>query len=172
MLYIREKTELNGCYELREATLEDYRRLIPQESILSLSSEILETKLKSECTFTSPDITKDFCQAKLANEEREHFMCLFLNNHHQLIEAKVLFSGSINAASVYPRVVVQEALKLNAAFLCFSHNHPGGVTSPSQADRQITRRLTDALALIDVRVLDHIIVAKGGTYSFAEHGLM
>jgi DNA repair protein RadC len=108
---------------------------------------------------------------KLAPYEHEVFVCLFLDNQHRVIACDELFRGTIDGASVYPREVVKAALQYNAAALIMAHNHPSGISDPSQADRVITEKLKEALALIDVRVLDHFIVGEN-VYSFAEHGLL
>jgi DNA repair protein RadC len=100
------------------------------------------------------------------------FSCLYLDNRHRVIQFEELFRGTINGASVYPREVVKKALGHNAAAVIFAHNHPSGVAEPSAADRRITQQLSDALALVDVRVLDHVVVGDGTTISFAEQGLM
>ena len=122
--------------------------------------------------FTSPDTVKQYLVLNSGTLEHEIFSCLFLDNQHKLIEYKELFRGTIDGASVYSREVAKEALKLNAAAVIFSHNHPSGITEPSQADRNITNKLKEALALLDVRVLDHIIVGGIDTYAFSEHGLI
>ena len=109
-----------------------------------------------------------FVQLALAQEKNEHFTALLLNTQHQLIRLETLFIGTVDGASVYPRVVVQKALEYNAGAVTFAHNHPSGECEPSTADRQITRRLIDALALIDVRVLDHFVVSRTKHVSFAE----
>jgi len=108
---------------------------------------------------------------KLAIHEHEVFAVLFLDSQNRILEFKELFRGTINAASVYPREVVKEVLELNAASVILAHNHPSGVTTPSQADKLITTKLQQALNLIDVSVLDHIIIGES-TYSFAEHDLI
>ena len=100
------------------------------------------------------------------------FACLFLDNRHRIISNEILFTGTIDGASVYPREVVKRCLQLNAAAIIFSHNHPSGIAEPSQADRQITLKLTQALALVDVRVLDHLVVGDKTVTSMAERGLM
>jgi DNA repair protein RadC len=120
---------------------------------------------------TSPDKAKDCIKLKLAPYEHEVFVCLFLDNQHRVIACDELFRGTIDGASVYPREVVKTALQYNAAALIMAHNHPSGISDPSQADRVITGKLKEALALIDVRVLDHFIVGEN-VYSFAEHGLL
>jgi DNA repair protein RadC len=141
------------------------------EQVLEKAAEILEDKYITGKAFTSSQATLDFLQFKLGKYDREVFAILVLNSQHQLIEYKELFFGTINAASVYPREVVKEVLHQNGTSVIFSHNHPSGELEPSQADIAITKRLKDALALIDVQVLDHIVVGNGAT-SFAERGLL
>jgi DNA repair protein RadC len=104
--------------------------------------------------------------------DHELFGCLFLDNRHRVLEFSELFRGTIDGTSVYPREVVKEALKLNAAAVILAHNHPSGVAEPSQADERITRRLKAALELVDIRLLDHLIVGDGGTTSLAARGLL
>ncbi|OAI00871.1 hypothetical protein A1353_18855 [Methylomonas methanica] len=127
---------------------------------------------KQDLFATAPDRVKQFCQVQAAHLEHEVFGVLLLDNQHQLIESVILFRGSLAEASVYPREVVKEVLSVNAGACIFFHNHPSNLTKPSDADRRITTRLIDALALIEVRVLDHLIVTCHGAYSFAEHGLI
>ncbi|EKM95994.1 hypothetical protein C211_09813 [Stutzerimonas degradans] len=105
---------------------------------------------------------RDYLKARLRHEPHELFGCLFLDSRHRVLAFEVLFHGTIDGASVYPRQVVKRALAQNAAAVILTHNHPSGVAEPSQADRQLTQRLKEALALIDVRVLDHFIVGEGG----------
>lgn len=121
---------------------------------------------------TAPEQVKNFCRLHLGHLEHEAFGVLFLNNHHQLIEFKKLFRGTINAASVYPREVAKDALLCNAAALILTHNHPSGGCSPSDADRYITKKLIEAMSLFDIKILDHIIVSHRSTASFAELGEM
>ena len=106
------------------------------------------------------------------DRKHEVFGALFLDNRHRVIRVAEMFQGTIDGASVHPRVVAQRALELNAAAIVFFHNHPSGVAEPSNADEAITRRLREALALLDVRVLDHFVVAAGESVSFAESGLL
>lgn len=120
----------------------------------------------------APAATRAFLVARLRDMPREIFSVLLLDNRHRLIEYKELFHGTIDGCSVHPRDVVREALRANAAAVIFAHNHPSGVADASQADELITRRLKDALALVDVRVLDHFIVGAGTVLSFAERGLL
>ncbi|MEZ5491992.1 MAG: DNA repair protein RadC [Gammaproteobacteria bacterium] len=143
-----------------------------QRDIISEAIGILETMLVTGEALTSSAAVKQFCQLQIAEEKDEHFCCLFLDNQHNLIRFEKLFRGTVNSASVHPRAVVRLALELNAAAVIFTHNHPSGMTTPSQADKQITQRLKEALELVDVRVLDHIVVGFGECTSFAEAGLL
>jgi DNA repair protein RadC len=120
---------------------------------------------------TSPALTRDFLRLRLGNCEHEVFGLLHLDSRHRLIAVEDLFRGTISSASVHPREVVKSTLRHNAAAVVLYHNHPSGLSEPSAADELITRRLKEALALIDVRVLDHLIIAES-IYSFAEHSLL
>lgn len=144
------------------------------DEVLDQAREILQYRLTrpETTTFSSPDAVKSFLQLKLASAEREIFACLFLDNRHRLISYEELFFGTIDGASVHPREVVKSALGCNAAAVILAHNHPSGVAEPSRADEAITTRLKDALGLIDVRVLDHLIVGSDAPVSFAERGLI
>lgn len=169
-LYTKQVTELPGAFEIREATLEDYKQLIPDNIKLELAKDYLyESKIKTE-PLTSPELTKLYLSTKVVQEEQEVFGVMFLNNENQVIHEEIMFKGTIDAVSVYPREVVKAALKHNAVSSIFYHNHPSGVAEPSQADRRITRRLVDALGLVDIRVLDHFVVGMGEVVSFAERG--
>ncbi|MCB1871161.1 MAG: DNA repair protein RadC, partial [Gammaproteobacteria bacterium] len=123
-------------------------------------------------TLTSPEETRNYLRLRLAEYKNEVFGCVYLDNRHRIIDVAELFHGTIDGASVHPRVVVQQSLQLNAAAILFFHNHPSGVAEPSHADESITRRLKEALALVDVRVLDHFVVTAGESVSFAERGLL
>ena len=133
---------------------------------------ILSQRLKTGRVFNRPDDIKAFLQIELAQSEHECFAVLFLDAQHQLIEFKNMFRGTLTQTSVYPREIVKEALRLNAGAVVFSHNHPSGSVTPSKADETLTRTLKSALALVDVRVLDHIIVSMTGSMSMAEKGLL
>jgi DNA repair protein RadC len=139
--------------------------------ILESAANIIAEKYVRQDVFANVQATKDYLTYKLAAHEREVFAVLLLDSQHRLIEFQELFFGSIDTASVYPREVVKAVLKANAAAVIFAHNHPSGIADPSQADISITKRLTDALGLIDVRVLDHIVVGET-CVSFAERGLL
>ena len=122
-------------------------------------------------TITNPDDTKKFLRLKLAHLEHEVFAVIFLDNRHQTIKYEEMFRGTIDGASVYPREVIKRALKLNAAAIIIAHNHPSGITEPSNADESITVRIKDACALVDIRLLDHIIVSATESTSLAEKGV-
>ena len=140
------------------------------DQILEAARQAIELKMQRGAEFTSPARAKEFLRNKLAGFEHEVFAVLFLDTRHRLIEYREMFHGTIDSASVYPREVVKEALRLNAAAVILSHNHPSGNPEPSAADRALTQRLKEALTLVEVRTLDHIIVAGDQTTAFAELG--
>lgn len=149
----------------------DYRQAEPQE-VLHAALRILGQRVRRGATLSSPQCVKDFLKLRLSTLEHEVFAILMLDTRHRMIEYKELFRGTIDGASVYTREVVKECLACNAAAVIFTHNHPSGLPDESQADVQLTRTLKQALALIDVRALDHIIVGGDETLSFAERGLL
>ncbi len=143
------------------------------DAVIQRALEILASRLTLPGLLVeSPSVVTDYLKLKLAEEPNEQFCCLWLNNRHRMVGFDMIFQGTIDGASVHPRVVVQSALKHNAAAVILVHNHPSGDPDPSEADMRITARLKDALALIDVRVLDHVIVGGMETVSFAETGKM
>ena len=144
---------------------------VKPEEIVSTAATILLDELTGRDTLTAPTDVAQFLQMALAQEKNEVFAASFLNNKHKVLSFEPLFNGTIDGAAVYPRVVVQQALACNAAAVIFAHNHPSGCCEPSRADQQITKRLTDALALIDVRVLDHFVVSRSEWVSLAERGM-
>lgn len=121
---------------------------------------------------SSPESTQLFLQHHLSGRDREVFCCIFLDAQHQVLRCEDLFFGTLDGAAVYPREVAVRALQYSAAAVIFAHNHPSGLALPSAADKRITVRLREALALLDIRVLDHIIIGRGKAYSFAEAGLL
>lgn len=132
---------------------------------------LLECQLREPgASFTSSHAVRDWLRLQLASLEREEFSALFLDNQHRLIAHETLFSGTINSVSVHPREVVKSVLRHNAAAVTLAHNHPSGVTEPSQSDRRITEKRQQALALVDVRVLDHFVIGSHDIVSFAERG--
>lgn len=139
---------------------------------LELGRRFLESEMVKSDVISSPAATRRFLAARMRDLRHELFACLFLDARHRVIQFDEMFRGTIDGASVYPREVVSRALEVNAAAVILTHNHPSGVAEPSHADRAITRRLCDALALVDVRVLDHLVVGDGEVVSFAERGLL
>ncbi|MGB1263098.1 MAG: RadC family protein [Cognaticolwellia sp.] len=145
-------------------------KYVQLQACLEMSSRYLAEQMQVGQALTASASTKNFLTAELRHETREIFAVLFLNTQHQMLKFERLFHGTINAAAVYPRVVVEAAIKYQACAVILAHNHPSGIAEPSIADNQITHRLVQALALIDIKVLDHIIVAGSQCYSYAEHG--
>ncbi|BCE00723.1 RadC family protein [Marinicellulosiphila megalodicopiae] len=142
------------------------------QAVLEMASRFFESKCKQTESFTKSEDSKQFLISKLGLLPHEVFSCLYLNNQNQLIKYQEIFRGTINASAVYPREVVIEALKHQASTIIFAHNHPSGTLEPSQSDKNITRRLKEALSLVDIQVLDHIIIGKNKAFSFAEQGLI
>ena len=145
---------------------------VERQSLMALALALLADQHRPGEALGSPEETRSYLRIRLADRKNEVFGCLFLDNRHRIIEVTELFQGTIDGSSVHPRVVVQKALEVNAAAMLFFHNHPSGVAEPSNADEAITRRLKEALALVDVRVLDHFVVTAGESVSFAESGLL
>ena len=145
---------------------------VTKKQMYQLMLLLLEQEYFRTDQLTSPEMTRQYLQVKLAKYEQEVFCCIYLDNQHQVIAFEELFYGTINAAIVYPREIVKACLKHNCSAVLFCHNHPSGSPEPSIADEALTKRLTDALALVDIRVLDHLIVAGSSTISFAERGLI
>ncbi|PVV10714.1 MAG: hypothetical protein B6D77_08080 [gamma proteobacterium symbiont of Ctena orbiculata] len=142
------------------------------QAVLEMARRYLHEQLDATEGLSSPQQTQDYLRAKLRHYAYEVFSCLFLDNRHRVIRYEELFRGTIDGASIHPREVVKRALEHNAAALIFAHNHPSGVAEPSRADRQITQRLKDALALVDIRVLDHIVIGEGDAVSLAQRGMI
>ncbi|HWQ38358.1 MAG TPA: DNA repair protein RadC [Burkholderiales bacterium] len=129
-------------------------------------------ELKTGAALTSPGAVRDYLRLLLRDLPHEVFFCLWLDAQHRVVEAQEAFRGTLTQTSVYPREVVKSALAANAAAVIFAHNHPSGVAQPSQADELLTRNLREALSLVEVKVLDHFIVAGNQAISFAERGLL
>jgi DNA repair protein RadC len=132
----------------------------------------LNEELRRECSLAAPQSVRDYLRLFFAGQEYESFVVLFLDAQNRLIAAKEMFRGTLTQTSVYPREIVKEALRQNAGAVILSHNHPSGMAEPSRADEMLTTSLKQALALVDVKVLDHFIVAGASTLSFAERGLL
>jgi len=142
------------------------------DEILNAARTLLARRVRKGASIANPRATREYLQLALAPREHEVFAILFLDNRHRVIEFVPLFRGTLDGASVHPREVVKEALARNAAAVILAHNHPSGVAEPSQADEFITHRLRDALALVDIRILDHLVVTGDSIVSFAERGLL
>ena len=158
--------DANGTYRTQRATR------ATEAQILEAAETILRQRVERLGALSSPSDAREFLRMRLGGLVAEQFHVVWLDNRHKVIAVDHLFSGTIDGASVHPREVVRAALAHNAAAALLAHNHPSGTTEPSQADRDITAELKRALALIDVRVLDHIIVGGIDTTSMAERGLL
>jgi len=145
-------------------------------TLIRLTHELVRRQLKQSLqrgvSLTSPAMTMEYLQTVLRDRNREIFTCLFLDTRHRVIATENLFQGSIDGACVYPRVVAERALRLSAAAVIVAHNHPSGVSEPSLADQAITRRLKDALLLLEIRLLDHFVVGDGPPVSMASRGML
>ena len=137
-----------------------------------LVTRCLAEELPDRDALTSPGLVRTYLQARLAPLGREVFACIFLDTRHFIIHLEIMFQGTIDSATVHPREIVKTALRHNASAVILAHNHPSGVAEPSAADQAITRRVVDALALVDVRVLDHFVVGATEIVGLAERGLM
>ncbi len=149
----------------------DYRPAEPEE-ILAAAHDVISRRYRRGVGISTPKVSFELFREKLVLREQEVFAALFLDNKHRVIEYEELFFGTIDSASVHPRVVAQKALRHNAAAVIVAHNHPSGVADPSRADESITLRLKDALALVEVRLLDHIVVGDDKCVSLAERGVI
>jgi DNA repair protein RadC len=147
-------------------------KLAQLAAILELSRRSLSEEMRVRSALTSPQAVRDYLRLALGGREHEVFIVLFLDAQHRVLSSEELFRGTLTQTSVYPREIVKAALKANAAAVIFAHNHPSGVAEPSQADELLTRQLKEALSMVDVKVLDHFIVAGRATLSFAERGLL
>lgn len=142
------------------------------ETTIRAALAVLEERARYGSALTSPDAVRDYLRLRLSGMEHEVFVCIFLDSQHRTIATEEMFRGTLGQTSVYPREVVKAALRHNAAAVIFAHNHPSGVAQPSRADELLTRNLRDALALVDIKTLDHFIIAGPHCLSFAERGLI
>ena len=168
---------LNAIFSASESELSHVHgmgasKYVQLQAIFEMSRRALGEQLQEKNVFESPQQVHDFLVLKLGNLNKEVFLVLFLDAQHRLQATEEMFSGSLMQTSVYPREVVKRAMHHNAAAVIFAHNHPSGVAKQSQADELITKQLKQALALVDVKVLDHFIVAGNQTMSFVERGLL
>jgi DNA repair protein RadC len=168
---------LPGLLRAGDAQLKGIKGLGPAKraelaAVLELARRVLAQQLTQAPVFESPQGVKDYLALHMGGLQHEEFMVLFLDTRHRLLAARTLFRGTLDHTSVHPREVAREALALGAGAVILAHNHPSGIAEPSQADELITTRLREALALVDIRVLDHIVVGDGVCVSFAERGLL
>src|ERR1700733_683165 len=174
---------LNNFKSLRKLIAADRQRFCAERGLglarfaeLQAAAEIARRQLSETLhagpSLATPRATRDFLSSQLRDLEHEMFCCLYLDKRHRLIQFQELFRGTIDGASVHPREIVKLALQRNAAAVIIAHNHPSGVAEPSQADELITQRVKEALGLVDIRLLDHIIIGDGASVSLAERGLV
>jgi DNA repair protein RadC len=168
---------LRGLFRAGQGALQEQRGLGPVKSaqlaaVLELSHRYLHESLVRGAPLESPQATEHYLKSVLRDCPHEVFACLFLDTRHRVIAFEELFHGTIDGATVYPRVVAEKALNHGAAALIVAHNHPSGIGEPSLADQAITRRLKDALALLDIRLLDHFVIGDGAPVSMAARGLI
>ncbi|KMM84879.1 DNA repair protein RadC [Pseudomonas taetrolens] len=142
------------------------------QAVLEMGRRHLAERLRRDSALESPQAVRQYLKSALRHEPHEVFGCMFMDSKHRMLAFEKLFKGSIDSASVYPREVVKRALAHNAAAVIFCHNHPSGISEPSHADHRLTQRLTEALDLVEVRVLDHFIIGDGEPFSMVEHGWM
>jgi DNA repair protein RadC len=147
-------------------------KFVQLQAIFEMSRRALQEQMQERDTLTSPQAVRDYLKLRLGRLQREVFVVLFLDAQNRVVASEELFAGTLTQTSVYPREVVKRALHHNAAAVIFAHNHPSGVAEPSRADELLTKALKEALALVDVKVLDHFVVAGNTALSFAERGLL
>ncbi len=172
--------EFSSLRNIFAANLEEFSRAkgigtakyVQLQAVLEMSRRYLEETISRQDAISSPQDTRQYLKSRLRDKPHEVFTALFLDNRHQVIKYEELFQGTIDGASVYPREVVKKALQYNAAALIVAHNHPSGIAEPSQADEHITHRLNEALGLVDIRLLDHLIIGDGEIVSLAERGVL
>ena len=171
--------ELIGVHQTRRLYRGTLRPLFSEDAAPArlhvareLVKRLLSEELRHGCALTSPGAVRDYLRLILADREHEVFVCMWLDAQHRVIKTEEAFRGTLTHTSVHPREIVKSALAANAAAVLFAHNHPSGVAQPSQSDELLTRNLKEALALVEVKVLDHFIVAGRQAISFAERGLL
>ena len=168
---------LNGIFAATEHELSQVHgigssKYVQLQAIFEMSRRALGEQLQQQDVLNSPQAVRDYLVLKLGSLTKEVFLVLFLDTQNRLVATEEMFSGSLKETSVYPREVLKRALHHNAASVIFAHNHPSGIAQQSQADELLTKQLKQALALVDVRVLDHFIVSGNNTLSFSERGLL
>lgn len=143
-----------------------------ENNVIAQGLAILSRRMRANDPLSSPNAVRDYLRMSLSGREHEVFVVVLLDAQHRVLHCEEMFRGTLTQTSVYPREVVKTALAANAASVIFAHNHPSGVNEPSQADELLTRELKAALALVDVKVLDHFVIAGAQSLSFAERGLL
>lgn len=174
---LTEFGSLNGIFGASRASLTAVNgmgdsKFAQLQAIFEMSRRALQEQMRERDALTSPQAVRDYLRLRLGSLSREVFLLLYLDAQNRVMASEELFAGTLTQTSVYPREVVKRALHHNAAAVIFAHNHPSGVAEPSHADEMLTRSLKDALALVDVKVLDHFIIAGNTAMSFAERGLL
>jgi DNA repair protein RadC len=167
-----ENQKSASYYSMSENGSYEFSRSVSQEEIIELATCIMNGRFERLDVLHNPSETKNYLVIQLSQLEQEVFGCIYLDTRHRVICFEKLFYGTIDGASVHPREVVKNAIRHNAAAVILAHNHPSGVAEPSTADQRLTQRLKDALSLVDVRLIDHIVVGGAGAASFAELGLL
>ncbi len=170
-------TRFSSLSGLFAADLEGVKGLGPAkraqfEAAIELARRSLKDDMRAGDALTSPGAVRDYLRLAIAGREHEVFVCLWLDAQHRVVACEELFRGTLTQTSVYPREIVKAGLRANAAAVIFAHNHPSGAAQPSRADELLTRNLKDALGLVEIKVLDHFIVAGRQALSFAERGLL
>ncbi len=165
-LFSASREDLCAVHGIGEA------KYVQLQAVLEMAKRALNEEIQVTDSLNSPAAVRNYLKLTLARRPHEVFVAVFLTAQNRVIAVEEMFQGTLTQTSVYPREVVKRALAHNAASVIFAHNHPSGEPQPSQADRALTRALAEALALVDVRVLDHFIVAPGATVSFAEQGML
>jgi DNA repair protein RadC len=158
--------------QLFTVTAEGQQRAASKAEVIAAAKALLDRSLYARPAMTSPSVVRDYLTVSMGDYDREVFTVVFLDAQNRVIDCREMFQGTLTQTSVYPREVVKQALTLNAASVILAHNHPSGVAEPSRADEALTQTLKAALALVDVRVLDHMVVAGSSVTSFAERGLL
>jgi len=167
-----QPTENGDLFCAEGASAYGDQSMMKLQAAVELAARTLTEQLTSKTSLTSPGAVRDLLRLKLAGLPHEVFICIFLDAQHRVIRVEEMFRGTLTQTSVYPREVVKAALRANAAAVIFAHNHPSGVAQPSQSDELLTRNLREALSLVEIKVLDHFIVAGNQALSFAERGLL
>lgn len=173
-------TRFGGLRQLLEAKRDDFNsayglgdaKFCQLQAVLEMARRHLKAQLIAGDLLNNPQVVGDYLQTKLRHRQREVFSVLLLDTQHRLVRYEEVFEGTLDSANVYPREILNLALKHNAASVIFAHNHPSGVAEPSQADIRLTERLRQALALVDIKVLDHLVIGADAPVSFAERGLL